>query len=79
MLFPSLNFLHFTLASADPGAFNQFNGIPGALGRFLSFWSVFVSAAFSYAGTEVVGLLAAEAENPAVAIPRATRTVFVGR
>ena len=39
----------------DPGAFQ--NGFRG-------FCSVFVTAAFSYAGTELVGLTAAEAENP---------------
>ena len=37
----------------NPGPFQQLNGIPGATGRFLSFWSVFVQAAFSYLGTEV--------------------------
>lgn len=39
----------------EPGAFQ--NGFRG-------FCSVFVTAAFSYAGTELVGLTAAEAENP---------------
>ncbi|ORY92771.1 amino acid permease/ SLC12A domain-containing protein [Leucosporidium creatinivorum] len=60
----------------DPGAFNQLNGIPGAKGRFLAFWGVFVQAAFSYLGTEVIALTAAEAENPRKSIPRATKTVF---
>ena len=36
-----------------------------------------MNAAFSYAGTEVIALVAAEAKNPGVTIPRATRTVFV--
>lgn len=39
----------------DPGAFQ--NGFRG-------FCSVFVTAAFAFAGTELVGLAAAEAENP---------------
>jgi amino acid transporter len=39
----------------DPGAFQ--NGFRG-------FCSVFVTAAFSYAGTELVGLTAAEAKDP---------------
>ncbi|KAK9246928.1 amino acid permease-domain-containing protein [Lipomyces tetrasporus] len=40
---------------ADPGAFNHgFNGL----------CSVFVTAAFAFAGTELVGLAAAETENP---------------
>ena len=40
---------------SDPGAFkNGFNGFAG----------VFVVAAFSFAGTELVGLAAAESKNP---------------
>lgn len=53
----------------------QLNGIPGALGRFLGFWAVFLQSAFSYLGTEVVALVAAEAENPRKTIPRATKSV----
>jgi amino acid transporter len=51
----------------DPGAFQ--NGFPG-------FCSVFVTAAFSYAGTELVGLAAAESSNPARALPGAVKQVF---
>ncbi|KKK25586.1 hypothetical protein AOCH_000081 [Aspergillus ochraceoroseus] len=51
----------------DPGAFA--NGFPG-------FCSVFVVAAFAYAGTELVGLAAAESEEPHKTIPSATRQVF---
>ena len=51
----------------DPGAFQ--NGFRG-------FCSVFVTAAFSYAGTELVGLTAAEAENPLKALPSAIKQVF---
>lgn len=51
----------------DPGAFQ--NGFPG-------FCSVFVTAAFSYAGTELVGLAAAESSNPAKALPGAIKQVF---
>ncbi|KAK0711250.1 amino acid permease [Lasiosphaeris hirsuta] len=51
----------------DPGAFrNGFNGFAG----------VFVVAAFSFAGTELVGLAAAESANPRKAIPMATKQVF---
>jgi len=51
----------------DPGAFQ--NGFRG-------FCSVFVTAAFSYAGTELVGLAAAESENPLKALPSAVKQVF---
>lgn len=50
-----------------PGAFN--NGFNG-------FCSVFVSAAFSFSGTELVGLTAAETANPRVTLPKATKQVF---
>ena len=51
----------------DPGAFK--NGFHG-------FCSVFVTAAFAFAGTELCGLAAAEAANPAKSIPQATKQVF---
>ncbi|KAF4778495.1 amino-acid permease inda1 [Colletotrichum scovillei] len=51
----------------DPGAFR--NGFQG-------FCSVFVTAAFSFGGTEMVGLAAAEARNPRKTLPKATRQVF---
>ncbi|KAA8648955.1 hypothetical protein EYZ11_005364 [Aspergillus tanneri] len=51
----------------DPGAFR--NGFRG-------FCSVFVTAAFSFSGTELVGLAAAEAKNPAKALPGAIKQVF---
>lgn len=50
-----------------PGAFN--NGFKG-------FCSVFVTASFAFAGTELVGLAAAEAANPRKTIPKATKQVF---
>lgn len=51
----------------DPGAFQ--NGFRG-------FCSVFVTAAFSFAGTELVGLAAAESQNPQKALPSAIKQVF---
>ncbi|KAI9745836.1 MAG: hypothetical protein M1818_000517 [Claussenomyces sp. TS43310] len=51
----------------DPGAFR--NGFKG-------FCSVFVTAAFSFGGTELVGLAAAEAADPRKSIPKATKQVF---
>ncbi|KAL0263520.1 Amino-acid permease inda1 [Diplodia seriata] len=51
----------------DPGAFaNGFKGV----------CSVFVTAAFSFSGTELVGLAAAESENPAKQLPGAVKQVF---
>ncbi|ETS59941.1 hypothetical protein PaG_05922 [Moesziomyces aphidis] len=60
----------------DPGAFNQFNGITGAEGRFLGFFSAFLQSAFTYVGTETVVLCAAEARNPTTQIPKAARRVL---
>ncbi|KAF2794602.1 amino acid permease-like protein [Melanomma pulvis-pyrius CBS 109.77] len=51
----------------DPGAFK--NGFKG-------FCSVFVTAAFSYSGTELVGLAAAETKNPLKSLPGAIKQVF---
>jgi amino acid transporter len=50
----------------DPGAFTDFSG----------FCSVFVTAAFAFGGTEMSGLAAAEAKNPAKSLPKATKQVF---
>jgi amino acid transporter len=51
----------------NPGAFH--NGFKGLC-------SVFVTAAFSFAGTELVGLCAAETENPRKSLPTAVKQVF---
>lgn len=51
----------------DPGAFS--NGFKGQA-------LVFITAAFSFGGTELVGLTAAEAQNPRVALPKAIKQVF---
>ncbi|GAA6010272.1 uncharacterized protein JCM10292_002222, partial [Rhodotorula paludigena] len=60
----------------NPGPFQQENGIPGSTGRFLSFWTTLIQAAFSYLGTEIVALTAGEAENPRRNVPKAIRRVF---
>ena len=52
---------------SNPGAFQ--NGFKG-------FCTVFVTAAFAFGGTELVGLAAAEAANPQKSLPKATRQVF---
>ncbi|KAF4126077.1 hypothetical protein GMORB2_1323 [Geosmithia morbida] len=51
----------------DPGVFN--NGFRG-------FCSVLVTAAFSFAGTELIGLAAAETANPRKSLPSAIKKVF---
>lgn len=52
----------------NPGPFaNGFKGV----------CSVFVTAAFSFGGTEMIGLGAAESANPAKALPKAIKQVFV--
>jgi amino acid transporter len=51
----------------NPGAFQ--NGFAG-------FCSVFVVASFAFGGTELVGLAAAESDNPRKTIPKATKQVF---
>lgn len=51
----------------DPGAFRY---------GFKGLCSVFVTAAFSFAGTELVGLAAAETANPRKTLPTAIKQVF---
>lgn len=51
----------------EPGAFK--NGFKG-------FCSVFVTAAFAFSGTELVGLAAAESRNPVKSLPGAIKQVF---
>ncbi|ODV78641.1 general amino acid permease [Suhomyces tanzawaensis NRRL Y-17324] len=51
----------------DPGAFaNGFKGV----------CSVFVTAAFSFGGTEMIGLTAAETKEPRKTLPKAIKQVF---
>lgn len=51
----------------NPGAFN--NGFKGLC-------SVFVTAAFAFSGTELIGLAAAETANPRKSLPTAVKQVF---
>ncbi|KAF8746248.1 hypothetical protein AX14_000046 [Amanita brunnescens Koide BX004] len=60
-----------------PGPFVQFQGIPGVKGRFLGWWAVMSQAAFSYIGTEIVAIAAAETKNPRRNLPRAIQRVYV--
>ncbi|KAG8937011.1 hypothetical protein FRC03_004077 [Tulasnella sp. 419] len=61
----------------DPGLFVQYAGIAGSKGRFLGYWSVLTTAAFSFIGTEIVAIAAGEARNPRRNIPRAIRRVYI--
>ncbi|KAI9300192.1 amino acid permease [Cunninghamella echinulata] len=61
----------------DPGAFAQYNGIPGNLGKFLGFFSVLITAAFSFIGTEIVAIAAGETSNPRRNIPKAIKKVYI--
>jgi amino acid transporter len=66
----------------NPGPFNSqtINGgadiIGGDWGKFLAFWNVFVQAAFSFLGTEIVAVTAGEAANPRKNVPIAVKSVF---
>ena len=51
----------------NPGAFNH---------GFKGLCSVFVTAAFAFGGTEMVGLAAAETANPRKTLPSAVKQVF---
>lgn len=75
-------------ADADyrPGGFEYWRN-PGAipssairknanLARFVGVWAVFVQAAFSYLGTEIVAVTAGEARNPRKTVPIAIKRVF---
>lgn len=44
--------------------------------KFLGFWAVLIQAAFSYQGTELVGIAAGETENPRKTVPAAIKTTF---
>ncbi|CAI6332732.1 unnamed protein product [Periconia digitata] len=59
----------------DPGAWYDYNGIPGSSGHFLGFVSAFVNASFSFIGVETVAIAAAESVDPHRAIPKATSRV----
>lgn len=56
----------------DPGAFA--GDTPGA--KFKGVCSVFVTAAFSFAGSELVGLAASESVEPRKSVPKAAKQVF---
>lgn len=58
-----------------PGAINSYI-LPGATGRFLAIIRVFVQAAFSYQGMELVAVAASETVHPRRNIAKAVKRVF---
>lgn len=60
----------------DPVTGKPTGGISGAFGRFLAFWNVFVQSAFSFAGTEIIGVAVGEVQNPRKNVPKAIKRVF---
>lgn len=61
----------------SPGAFAEFM-TTGSTGKFVGFWAVLITAAFSFQGAELVGIAAGECENPRKAIPSAIKWTFWG-
>ncbi|KAI9372383.1 amino acid permease/ SLC12A domain-containing protein [Aspergillus egyptiacus] len=61
----------------DPGPFVAYTGVsPDSTAKFVGFWAVLIQAAFSYQGTELVGIAAGETENPRKTVPSAIRKTF---
>ncbi|RYP00436.1 hypothetical protein DL766_001435 [Monosporascus sp. MC13-8B] len=61
----------------NPGPFAE-SVVSGATGKFVGFWSVMVTAGFSYQGSELVGVGAGEARDPSKSVPSAIRWTFWG-
>lgn len=62
---------------SSPGAFNAYIE-DGALGKFIGFWSVLITAGFSFQGAELVAIGAGETADPRKSIPSAIRWTFWG-
>ncbi|KAK2056382.1 amino acid permease [Colletotrichum caudatum] len=61
----------------DPGPFNT-SVVDGSAGKFIGFWSVLITAGFSYQGAELVGIGAGETKDPEKSVPSAVRWTFWG-
>ena len=48
----------------------------GSAGQFLGFWSCMINAVLAYLGTELVGVVVAEAQNPRKTVPKAIKLTF---
>ncbi|KAH7034741.1 arginine permease [Microdochium trichocladiopsis] len=64
-------------AWVEPGPFAEYM-VEGSVGKFVGFWSVLVTAGFSFQGAELVGVGAGEVENPEKNVPSAIRWTFWG-
>lgn len=63
----------------SPGAFASYDSsMEPATGKFVAFWDVLITAAFSYQGAELVGVGAGEARDPHKTVPSAIRNTFWG-
>lgn len=63
----------------SPGAFAPYDdAMAPATGKFVAFWDVLITAAFSYQGAELVGVGAGEARDPHKTVPAAIRNTFWG-
>ncbi|KAI6778309.1 amino acid permease/ SLC12A domain-containing protein [Emericellopsis cladophorae] len=60
----------------NPGAFNEYI-MTGSAGRFLAFWKVLLTAAFSFGNVQIVAISGSETRNPRKIIPAATRKTFL--
>lgn len=60
----------------NPGAFANYILDPGPTAKFVGFWAVLIQAGFSYQGTELVGVAAAECANPRKVVPSAIKKTF---
>ncbi|CAJ2501347.1 Uu.00g042000.m01.CDS01 [Anthostomella pinea] len=65
-------------AWVNPGSFAQSDLVSGGVGKFVTFWSVLITAGFAYQGSELVGVGAGETANPEKAVPSAIRWTFWG-
>ncbi|KAL3477037.1 amino acid permease/ SLC12A domain-containing protein [Aspergillus californicus] len=72
---PNHEYLGFTYWR-HPGAFNTYIA-SGSTGRFLAFWKVLLTSAFSYGNIQVVAISGSETQNPRKVIPSATRKTFL--
>jgi len=68
-----IGFSNWTHTATDGPLAGESGPFPTGIGPIVSF---FLIAAFSFQGTELVGLSAGEAENPEKSIPRAINSVF---
>ncbi|KAL6933006.1 related to General amino-acid permease GAP1 [Hanseniaspora guilliermondii] len=69
---PDGKYVGGTMWKSPYGAFVGKNGAQ----RFKTIVSVFISAAFAYAGVEMTGMAAAETKNPRKSVPSAAKQVF---